>query len=372
MFPAYPSKPHKSGLARIRVKGKDVYLGPFGSKESRDRYAELSVQHAGGVPLRSPRVFEVVDRWRHDGVKRYAANSSEPKAIDAALTVLCRLFSRLPSKDVTPAILDKVRESMASGSWMTDEELAWRAKHKKPVAWCRRVVNRAITRIKTVWKWAERSGLVPPGSWAHLGTLDPIRKHDARYKSHAARKPATWEQVAGVIDRVPPHVAVMLELQWHTGMRPSEVVKIRPCDVSLGPNGCLVYVLNGHKGDWRENDGGHFVLLNSECQRVLSPLLAAARSRGLKSFLFPSSRKAKHRHYTTDAYARVVTRICKETGTPHFTPYQLRHAAKRRAARVAGLHGARALLGQTSLESTAQYDREQDIELASQVAQKIA
>lgn len=40
---------HKAtGQARCRINGKDHYLGPFGSEESRQRYGELVAQHASG------------------------------------------------------------------------------------------------------------------------------------------------------------------------------------------------------------------------------------------------------------------------------------------------------------------------------------
>lgn len=34
--------------SRVRINGKDHYLGPFGSEESRVRYCQLIVQHASG------------------------------------------------------------------------------------------------------------------------------------------------------------------------------------------------------------------------------------------------------------------------------------------------------------------------------------
>jgi hypothetical protein len=40
-----------SGQARVRIDGKDHYLGPFGSEKSRVAYGELIAQHASGVPI---------------------------------------------------------------------------------------------------------------------------------------------------------------------------------------------------------------------------------------------------------------------------------------------------------------------------------
>ncbi len=49
VFPSYLR--HSSGQARIRVAGRDIMLGPYGSDESRIKYGQLIAQMAGGVPL---------------------------------------------------------------------------------------------------------------------------------------------------------------------------------------------------------------------------------------------------------------------------------------------------------------------------------
>lgn len=47
-FPPYPSKPHRSGQARITVKGKAYYLGPHGSDESWAAYQQLLEEWRAG------------------------------------------------------------------------------------------------------------------------------------------------------------------------------------------------------------------------------------------------------------------------------------------------------------------------------------
>jgi hypothetical protein len=38
--------PHKrSGQARVRIGGRDIYLGVFGSPESKELYAQLIAEH---------------------------------------------------------------------------------------------------------------------------------------------------------------------------------------------------------------------------------------------------------------------------------------------------------------------------------------
>ena len=58
---------HKpSGQARVRIDGKDHYLGPFNSAESRQRYDEL--------------------------IARYLTSSRNPDSVNVTLNRLCILF----------------------------------------------------------------------------------------------------------------------------------------------------------------------------------------------------------------------------------------------------------------------------------------
>lgn len=56
-LPQYPRKAHRSGQARVRIAGKEVYLGLFGSAESKKKYARLIAELAasGGEPLPPPK-----------------------------------------------------------------------------------------------------------------------------------------------------------------------------------------------------------------------------------------------------------------------------------------------------------------------------
>ena len=46
---------HKpTGQARVRINGRDIYLGEYGSEESRIRYGELIARHASGLPIIDP------------------------------------------------------------------------------------------------------------------------------------------------------------------------------------------------------------------------------------------------------------------------------------------------------------------------------
>ena len=47
--PKYPARKHSSGQARIRLAGRAIYLGRFGSPESIEKYHRLVAEHLAGV-----------------------------------------------------------------------------------------------------------------------------------------------------------------------------------------------------------------------------------------------------------------------------------------------------------------------------------
>lgn len=53
-IPSYPRRPHRSGQARITVHKKDIYLGRWGSKESKKEYARIVAELAAENPSPSP------------------------------------------------------------------------------------------------------------------------------------------------------------------------------------------------------------------------------------------------------------------------------------------------------------------------------
>jgi integrase len=377
-IPAYPSKPHKSGQARIRIGGRDYYLGVWGSAESRQQYARLVTELAAGVDLAArlnPGTITVADvtaRYMEDTAAARGTADHELVNFRSAIAVLVGLYGTLPAADLGTPQLRAVRQAMLTGSLLSEAERTAREQAGRPLGWCRNVANRQIVRIRTIWRWAEETaGLVPRGSWGHLCSLRSIARNDKRARQTAARQPATWEQVQAALRHVPPAVAVMLELQWWTGMRPSELVKMRACDVRKdGPEGTWLYRLEQHKNSWREGAAPEDVVLGPECQRVLGPWLEAARNRGADAWLFPTSHRRSDRHYTTGGYAVAVKRVCAQHGIPHFTPYQLRHACAERVLQSSGLDAARAVLRQASIGTTEIYAKDRDRRIAAEAARK--
>lgn len=375
-FPAYPRKPHGSGQARIRIQGRDVYLGPWGSPASKREYARLAQLHAEQPdvppPPRSGRltVAGVLSLWLIEVVKLYKPKSREPDEYRHVARVLDRVAGHLPAADFDTRALSQVQAAMADGSWMNDEErAAWKV-WKKPIGWCKNRVNRQITRIRTLWRWAEEAGHVPRGSWAHLCSLRPLSGASGRARDTEPREPVEWEAVKATLPHLPPVVAAMAELQWWTGMRPGEVCRLRAGDVdAAGETWTYTIPADQHKTGHRDG-AARLITLGPEAQRVLRPWLEAAKTLGPDAVVFRPSRQRHQKTYTRFSYRVAVARACEAAKLPPWSPYQLRHAAKERITRELGLDAARVVLGQKSIGTTNLYAQRRDAKLAGEVARK--
>lgn len=371
-FPPYPSKPHATGRARIHYNGRDIYLpGEFGSKESRAEYARLAAEWAKGEPQpeRDPNitVAQVVRLWQTEGVKaEYEPDSREPANYVYPLRVLVRVCGSLPASEFDASRLIDVRDAMVSGSWLSDGERAERVRMQHPIGWSRKRVNREIVRVRTVWRWAGIKRLVPETAWAGLLLV----KGPKRGRITQPREPVAWDAVQKVLPHLEPTHAAMVQVQWHTGMRPGEVCKMRPCDVDRS-GAVWIYRLESHKTDHHERAAAwNKIAIGPRSQAVIQPWLAVALSRGDDAYIFPATLKKWQTPCDTNNYGQAIRRVCDQLGIQRWTPYQLRHSAKQRIAREFKDGSARAVLRHMSLSTTNGYAAQQDLEEAIRVAKE--
>ena len=81
--------------------------------------------------------------------------------------------------------------------------------------------------------------------------------------------------------------------------------------------------------------------------------------------------KIKYRdHYSVCDYDKTIGRACKKANVPHWSSHQLRHLAAQLAEREIGIEGARAYLGQKSVNMTTHYAGI-DMKAAAEVAKRI-
>lgn len=340
-------KPRSGGghYARTIVDGVEHALGVYGSPES---YAELERLRTAWLSRQNGRddstitVNDVCARWMADAEERRRKPDGSPKdelvSFKHALRPLARLFGQLPATDFGPECLEELQLALASGSWLTDDE---RASRTRPARQCLRVVNRNIIRVRTVWRWAEKKRLVPPGSWNLLRTVPGLTPEQA--EEHDEVPPVPEDVLAATM----PHLAriprAIVQVQLLTGARPDEVLRLRPCDleradqVEIGrgvwlKTGGKVWVvrLKDHKTSHRGKKHRRVILIGPQAQEVLRPFLPRHDDAYLFSpleatleWLTSRGRKPKRgrgrepkERYTPDSYRKAVAAACDRAFPP--------------------------------------------------------
>jgi integrase len=386
--PTYPKKPHASGQARVKVSGKTIYLGVWGSPESYAKYQALVEQFRLaklGQPILQPAIAPVHQPRVRDVLAAFlaAAESGERRTSKGELIH----FRHCQRAVEASSLADRIAATFDA------DTLAALGHAMRGLDWGERHVARQLGRVRTVWRWAERKHLVPAGAWAHLRTLQiggglisevpPVPEDDlAKTLPHLARIPRA-----------------IVETQLLTGARPGEILRLTPgmihrsgvfafgrVRLTLGKIWLADFGLS-HKTGWR----GHrkIILLGPQAQAVVRPFLDRAADAPLFSpreataeYLASARRKdgklvrqrisGKRRpgeRYSIWTYEAAIERACKRAGVPKWNPGQLRHNAATRLCAEFGPEIARVVLGHRELQTTRNYVQD-DLLRAAEAVEK--
>jgi integrase len=187
----------------------------------------------------------------------------------------------------------------------------------------------------------------------------------------------------------------MVKLQRLTGMRPSEVCGLKPCDINRAQN-VWIYEVKKHKT--AHHGRRRLIPLGPRAQEIVIPYLG----RSAESFCFSSAENEAHRlslnhaqrktppnqgnapgknrkknprcvkgvRYDRASYARAVARAAKKAGVGHWRPYQLRHALATQSEELFGVETASVLLGHARPTMTEHYVK-RDLSRATAAALKM-
>jgi integrase len=360
-----------SGQAIVTLNSQDFYLGPFGSKESHAKYdrliAEWMANHRCLAQPQSKQQRTIADLLVAylEFAQGYYTLDGKPTSEYVAMVHVARplrdLYEALPVDEFGPIALKAVRQKLI------DRGLA------------RRHINQQINRIRRIFKWGVENELVNPSVLHGLTAVAPLKRGRTPARETDAVKPVPDEHVEATLPHVSRQVAAMIQLQRFAGMRPGEVVLLRPCDVDRsGP--IWVYKPLRHKTQYRSQE--REVFFGPRAQEVLRPWLLrdsqafcfspkeaeaernATRRQQRQSPMTPSHakrrpkdapEKEKRDRYDRDSYRRAVEYGIRKAKVPHWHPHQLRHNCGTQIRQEFGLDAAQAILGHRNAAVTEIY-----------------
>jgi len=218
-------------------------------------------------------------------------------------------------------------------------------------------INDMVAIIQQAFKRGVVWGMVSATTWHNVSALDPIPKGKGLCRETKPVEPVEdLRHVVAVKKHVAKSVWAMICLQLRTGMRPNEVLNLKPGQVDRSDN-LWVYVPPSHK---TQHKGKRRVLiLDAKAQRVLLPFL----DRDDDEFCFKpnesnvrlnGNRRVGER-YRRDSYRTAIQRACVKAGVEKWSPGQLRHNFGSEVRATGDLEAARILLGHSSTVTTAIY-----------------
>jgi integrase len=253
-----------------------------------------------------------------------------------------------------------------------------------------------------MFKWAVSRQLVSPIIYQGLITVEGLKRGRCAARETEKRRPVEERHVYAILPYTTPVVAAMVELQLLTGMRPGELVIMRPGDIdrtetvwhyspyryktqhiddpnmtriiSIGPNAQTIltpYLLRGQE---------QYCFIPKESEEKRRAQQCEMRKTPLSSGNRPGTNKKANPArtpgdcYDVKAYAKAVGRAIKKAQDdgleiPHWTLYQLRHTAATKVRREMGYETAGATLGHTNMSATAIY-AERNQGLADEAARR--
>jgi integrase len=380
---------HISGQAVCQIDGVTFYLGKYQSPESLARYALLIREYqANGLAipegLTSQKLKDLTEgfqtgeslvvhqedtpvllvhvtaAYRAHAKQAYANSKAELYRIQQICDELDQVDGKVRADEYGPKTLKRQRD-------------LWVASGK-----ARPYCNRLTRMVVRMFGWAVSEELVSESTWTRLKSVEPLREGRTSAPERDPRKPVDIGIVRKTAKELSPVLRAMVRLQVATGMRPSELCTMRPCDIDRTGSD-WIYRPAKHKnkskgkpraipivGDAREaitdylnRDPGSYCFSPAESVAWWQVQKRATR----KSKVQPSQRDRSKsdpsvkpgEHYTQDSYRRAIHRACIRAGVESWFPYQLRHLNLTQVRDALGVEYAQAIGGHSRVDMTQVY-----------------
>lgn len=383
---------HLSGQAFVRIDDRNYYLGKHGSPESFARYAVLIAEYRrNGLSL--PTSFDlkslnplVESLTSGTAAVSVSTHQADEPILVKHLTAAYREHAKIAyakCKSELLRITQICRELEAySGETLVDE-FGPRALKALRQTWvesgrARKYINAITQLVVRIFKFGVAEEMIEETTWTRLKALEPLRYGRTDAKEGTTRKPVSIDVVRATVVELSPVVRDMVRVQVATGMRPSELCSMRPCDIDRSGD-VWMYRPEHHKnkskgkaraipivGDARDvvtnylnRDPKAYLFSPSEAVALWQAKKRSERKSKVqpsqvdRSKDYPETRPGER--YTQDSYRRAIDRACKRAKVERWFPYQIRHLLLTEIRDALGVEHAQAIGGHSRVDMTEVY-----------------
>ena len=392
---------HKStGRAAVTLGGRHIYLGPYGSKESWNKYHRLVSEFiaCGSSPAfgKNPDAVSLNDvllaYMRYAKAYYGTGPASEFLRFRPIVKLATGLYGDDPCSTFTNVQFKSVREALM-------KPIKLNHKNKTITVRSRKYVNKCMERLLRIFKWAAGEGLIKAEVYASLKLIDSLRPGRTKAPETAKILLVPHALVEKTLPILVPVVADMVRFQMLVGCRPGEVCQIQPAMVDRSKDVWTIKLVK-HKTAWKGKE--RIIYVGPKAQAVLTPYL----ERGADKFCFSPKEADKRRRlersakrksplnqgnkpgynerirakenikrrpglcYAAGTYGRSIRASCLRNNIEPWAPNRLRHLAATDIRAASGLEAAQVLLGHSSADIT-QVFAETSAKLAIDTIRKI-
>ena len=305
-----------SGNARVRLNGKDIYLGKYGSEEARVAYHALIQklvaeqqnplatikpsaavlpgdavgEHAVVTPAPqavqepterqtraaappAPLIGELLVLYHQHALQKYRTPDGKTSSTIGNVKMAIRAlvdFRELPAAEFTVGMFEDMLRRLEARPAIRQTPAGTKVEQGRLL---RSTINRAGKYVKQFFKWAAKHNYVPVEVATRLGFAEMLAR--GRTTAPEGRKvlPVDDEVVQQTLEHLPKMAADMVRIQRLIGCRPGELCKLRPCEIAEVPDDPEVHVWTPehHKTAWRDHE--HRILIGPKAYELLQPYL---------------------------------------------------------------------------------------------------
>ena len=344
----------KNGDFFVNFSGKKFYLGRD-EKEARKNYIQFlrtldEAETSGPAAQNGKRKHVQVQELILDCLRKYGSHPKYQK-IKRVMQALRKCYGKAEADEFGRVKFQAVRKSLVK------EQLAGS------------YVNELMRFVIWCFELGVENEKIPEGIPAALRAVRLLKRGEA--KVNPPRMNAKDEDVLKALPFFSKTIRDMVVIQRLSGMRPSELFQLRPCDIEKDGE---VWIYTPQKAKSDRFGKKRFVGLGKVEQKILAERIRKVRNdepvfqpihavmeRYGKRKLDGQSVRQLRKMYTKDSYRRAVKRGLERAERhgvkiQHWTPYQLRHSAATELSIQLGREAAGVMLGHASTDVTAGYD----------------